>query len=198
MKRIFTFHKMEFQKPNYKWYAVYTRVNQEKKIYKLLREKGIDCYLPLKKTLRVWNDRKVWIDEPFFRCYLFVYISYVEFFQVLNTSGVVNYVMFEGQAQHIPFQQMENIKVFIEQCEREVVVSREKIDKGQLAKVLYGPFKGMEGEVVKVCNNYRIVIKIDALGCNLYANISKDEIQKIKRPVFHSVQNKKSKYSIRS
>lgn len=189
---------MEFQKTNYKWYAVYTRVNQEKKIYKLLGEKGIDCYLPLKKTLRVWNDRKVWIDEPFFRCYLFVYVSYVEFFQVLNTSGVVNYVSFEGQAQQVPFQQMENIKKFIEQYEREVVVSREKINKGHLAKVLYGPFKDMEGEVVKVCNNYRIIIRIDALGCNLYANISKDEIQKIKSPDSPSVRSKKSKYSFRS
>lgn len=188
---------MEFQKPNYKWYAVYTKVNQEKNINKCLIQERIECYLPLKKTLRNWSDRKIWVEEPFFRSYIFVCVSNIEFFKVINTPGVINYVMFGGKAQTIPESQIENIKRFIEQYEREVVVSREKIDKGQLAKVLYGPFKGMEGEVIKVCNNYRIVIRIDALGCNLYANISKDEIQKIKRPVFHSVQNKKSKYSFR-
>lgn len=160
----------------YRWYTVYTRVNQEKKIIKYLNDSKVEYYLPLKKNLKQWSDRKVWIEEPFFRNYLFVYISNVEYFNVLNVPGIMSYVTFEGKAHLMTNQQMDNIKTMIDQQEREIVVSREKVGKGQKAKVLYGPFKGMEGEVVKVSNKYRIVIRINSLGCNLYANIARDEI----------------------
>ena len=178
---------MEFHKPDYKWYAIYCRINQEKKIAKLLQRDKIEFYLPLMKTLRQWSDRKVWVEEPFFRCYVFVRVSYIEFFDVLSTPGVVSYVMFNGRAQAIPDQQIQNIKKMIDQQEREVVLSRENIERGQNAEVIFGTFKGLTGEVIKVCNNYRIVIRIKALCCNLVANISKDEV-KIVKPVGTSLR----------
>jgi transcriptional antiterminator RfaH len=160
----------------YSWYAIYTKTNGEKKILQNLRQEKIECYLPLTKTLRLWSDRKKWIEVPFFRNYLFVYVSNVEFFRVLNLPGVVSYVSFGGQAQTIPPQQIENIKRLIEQQEREIILSRENIEKGQFAEVLAGPFKGIQGEVVKICGQCRIVVRIEALGCSIYANISRDEI----------------------
>src|SRR5690554_3069885 len=167
---------MIMQAPNYDWYAIYTKTNCEKKLSENLIREGVECYLPLTKVLRQWSDRKKWIEEPFFRNYLFVKVSRKEFFDVLNIPEVVSYVSFGGIPQKIPAEQIENIKMLINQQEREVIVSREKIEKGQNAEVLAGPFKGMNGEVVRIYGNYRIVIRIDALGCNIYANISRDEI----------------------
>src|SRR5690554_5549048 len=135
---------MYYPKRINRWFTVYIRVNQEKKVHKLLTDANIECYLPLKKTLRQRSDRKVWIEEPFFRSYLFVNISEFEYFKVLNSPGVIMYVTFEGKAHVMTDQQMSNIKTLINQQEREVVVSREKIAKGEKAIVLYGPFKGME------------------------------------------------------
>jgi transcriptional antiterminator RfaH len=167
---------MNLKQPSYHWYAIYTKNNGEKKIYKNLQDEKIECYLPLCKRLRQWSDRKKWIEEPFFRNYLFVRVSHLEFFDLLNFTGVVSYVSFGGQPQKIPEEQINNIKKLIDQQEREVILSRENIEKGQNAEVLCGPFKGMKGEVVKIYGNYRIVIRIDALGCSLYANILKDEV----------------------
>ncbi|WP_372933507.1 UpxY family transcription antiterminator [Mariniphaga sediminis] len=177
----------------YAWYAIYTKANGEKRISMNLKEDNIECYLPLKKTLRQWSDRKKWIEEPLFRCYLFVRVSHIEFFNVLNMPGVVSYVSFGGQPQSIPDQQIENIKKLVEQQEREVILSRENLEKGQNAEVLLGPFKGMQGEVVKICGNYRIVIRIETLGCSLYANVSRDEIQVLRRKRFDSQNIKHTK-----
>lgn len=168
------------KKPIYAWYAIYTKPNAEKKILTFLDEQNIDCYLPLKKTLRQWSDRKKWIEEPVFRCYLFVKVSHIEFFKVLEIPGAVKYVSFGGKPQTIPESQIENIKILTAQKEREIFLSRENIKKGKIVEVLCGPFKGMQGEIVKIQGNYRIVIRIDALGSNLYANIKKDEIKLIK------------------
>lgn len=167
---------MNRHKPHYEWYAVYTKTNGEKKIFKNLVREKIESYLPLTKILRQWSDRKKWVEEPFFRNYVFVRVSHVEFFKVLNFPGVVSYVSFGGIPQVIPLEQINNIKRLIEQQEREVILSKENIERGQYAEVLAGPFRGMNGEVVKICGNYRIVIRIDALGCSIYANISRDEI----------------------
>lgn len=167
---------MYYPKRINRWFTVYIRVNQEKKVFKLLKEANIECYLPLKKTLRQRSDRKVWIEEPFFRSYLFVYIDDYQYYNVLNTPGVIMYVTFEGKAHTMTDDQMYNIKTLINQQEREVIVSRENIEKGEKVKVLYGPFKGMEGEVVQISNSYRILLRIDSFGYNLYANIAKEEI----------------------
>lgn len=163
----------------YAWYAVYTKPNAEKKILAYLDENEIESYLPLKKTLRQWSDRKKWVEEPVFRCYLFVKVSHKEFFKVLETTGVVKYVTFGGTPQTIPDTQIENIKILVGQQEREIFLSHENIEKGKKAEVLFGPFKGMQGEIVKIYGNSRIAIRIDALGCNLYANIKKDEVRMI-------------------
>ena len=57
------------------WYVLYTRPNFEKRINKELNELGFYSYLPLQKELRQWNDRKVWIESPLFKSYLFIKIS---------------------------------------------------------------------------------------------------------------------------
>lgn len=169
------------KKPIYSWYAIYTKPNAEKKIVSFLNEQGIECYLPLKKSLRKWSDRKKWIEEPFFTCYTFVKVSYVEFFKVLEIPGTVRYVSFGKQPQTIPDNQIENIKILVEQQERETFLSYENIEQGKNVEVLCGPFKGMQGEIVKIQGNYRIVIRIETLGCTLYANIMKNETKIVKK-----------------
>jgi transcriptional antiterminator RfaH len=171
---------MNKMKPVYKWYVIYTRANGEKRISEYLKEENIESYLPLKRFLRQWSDRKKWIEEPLFRCYLFVKVSNIEFYKVLDIPGVVRYITFEGHAQTIPDFQMDNIKKLIEQQEREVNLSRRNLGKGHNVEVISGPFKGIQGEVIKIYDNYRIVIRIEALSCDVYANISKDEIKVLK------------------
>lgn len=168
---------MILEKLNYKWYAIYTRANNEKKLFYNLQEKNIECYLPLRKVMKVWSDRKKWVEEPLFKCYIFVKVSYKEFFQVLNTSGAICYVSFGGQAQSIPESQINHIKTFLSQGDREITLTHERIQKGILVEVLCGSLKGIKGEVVNIHGHTRLLIRIDSLNCSLYANISKDEVK---------------------
>ncbi|SHF42791.1 transcription antitermination protein nusG [Mariniphaga anaerophila] len=170
---------MTLKKPVYNWYAIYTKPNAEKRIVNYLDEKDIESYLPLKKALRQWSDRKKWIEEPVFRCYLFIRVSHIEFFKILEVPGVVKYVSFGGKPQTIPEDQIKDVKILVEQQEREIFLSHENIKKGKKVEVLFGPFKGMHGEVTQIHGKSRLVLKIDALGCNLYANINKDEVRAI-------------------
>ena len=189
---------MRSKTPKYSWYAIYTKVNQEKKIYNTLMENGIECYLPLIKTLRQWSDRKKWIETPLFKNYLFVKVSYVEYFDVLNIPAVFSYVSFGGKAQAIPEEQLENIKILIAQHERDVVLTKENLGKGDIAEVIYGDLKGLTGEVSQICGQSRIIIRLDSLNCSLYAKISMDEVRIIESKTKQSDTNKSQSKVVRN
>ena len=167
---------MVLDKLEYEWYAVYVRANSEKKLFDSLVEKNIECYLPMRRVLKYWSDRKKWVEEPLFKCYIFVKVSYKEFFSVLNTTGAVCYVSFGGRAQSIPETQINNIKAFLAQSEHEITLSHERIQKGVLVEVLHGSFKGIKGEVVNILGQSRLLVRIDSMNCCLYANINKEEV----------------------
>lgn len=176
---------MYLEKANYQWYAIYTRANGEKKLLSNLLEKNIECYLPVKKSLKYWSDRKKWVEEPLFRCYIFVKVSYKEFFTALNTPGVVCYVSFGGKAQPIPDSQIADIKAFLDQSDHEVTLTYERIQKGVSVEVLHGSLKGIKGEVINICGQTRLVMRIDSMNCSLYANISKDEVRLLEEKPLH-------------
>lgn len=167
------------EKQNYQWYAIYTKANAEKKLFDNLQEKNIECYLPTRKVQKVWSDRKKWVEESLFKSYIFVKVSYREFFTALNTPGVVCYVSFGGKAQAIPEVQINNIRSFLAETDREVTLTYESVQKGQNIEVLHGSLQGIKGEVVNICGQNRLLIRIDSLSCSIYANISKDEVKLI-------------------
>lgn len=168
---------MVIENQKYLWYALYTRANGEKKLLQNLLDKNIECYLPTKKVLKIWSDRKKWIEEPLFKCYIFVKVSYKEFFNVLNTPGAVCYVSFGGRAQSIPENQINNIKNFLSQCDHEITLTYERIQKGVMVEVLAGSLKGIKGEVTNLYGQTRLVIRIESMNCSLYANISRDDVK---------------------
>lgn len=168
---------MILEKQNYQWYAIYTRANGEKKLFDNLQEKNIECYLPTRKVLKFWSDRKKWVEEPLFKCYIFVRVSYKEFFNALNTPGAVCYVSFGGRAQSIPEVQINNIRTFLSQSDQEVTLSYERVQKGVNVEVLHGSFKGITGEVINILGQTRLVIRIDSMNCSLHVNISREEVK---------------------
>ncbi len=49
------------------WYLLYTNPRAEKKVALELQKKGFEVFLPLQRTLKVWSDRKKWVEEPLFK-----------------------------------------------------------------------------------------------------------------------------------
>ena len=155
---------MKLEEPSYFWYAIYTKPNRERKILENLKEQNLTCYLPLQESLRIWSDRKKWIEAPLFKSYVFVKVSYKEFFNVLSIPGVIRYVSFGGKAQAIPEKQIEDIKIFVEQDKTKIAITKENIAPGTKAEVLYGALKGVRGEIVKFNGKFRILIRIPMMG----------------------------------
>lgn len=153
-----------------KWFAVYTKPRNEKKVFERLVEKGIETFLPLQKRLKQWSDRKKMVDEPLFRSYIFVHITPKQYFDVLNTMGVVRYVTFERKAVAIPEKQIEQIKQLLVQ-DIEIEAVEGYIEPGTKVEVRFGSLQGVEGELVEHAGRKKVVIRIDHISHSLLVTL---------------------------
>ena len=167
---------MQADTNNKKWYALYTRSRAEKQMFSLLQKAGFDAYLPLRKVLKYWSDRKKWVEEPLFSSYIFVCISEAEYYDVLNIPGAVRYVTFEGKAVAIPPQQIEAIKQFITTGEELPEVDL-KLSPGDKVEIITGPMKGIEGELVDIMGKKKVRIEISGLGRAVYLELPASHIR---------------------
>ena len=124
------------------WYAVYTKSRHEKRLAELLNEKGIEAYVPLRKVVRQWSDRKKLVSEPLIRSYCFVRPGPGEYYDVLNTDGAVRYVWFSGKPAPIPNKQIDILKV-LTGSDVDVDVVPGSLLKGTTVRVNAGPLAGV-------------------------------------------------------
>jgi transcription antitermination factor NusG len=157
---------------NRKWYAIYTRPRWEKKLAGSYTERDIEHYLPLVKTLKLWSDRKKWVQEPLFKSYIFVHVSREEYIRALQAPGAVRYISFEGKAVSIPDVQIDAIRTFIESGDDPVLDSPD-IQPGDRIRVVRGPLKGLEGTLVEIQKKHRVRIIIDGIQQSLHIRIPK-------------------------
>ena len=153
-----------------KWYAIYTNPRAEKQVRGRLKEVGVEVFLPLQKTYRIWSDRKKLVEVPLLSSYVFVKVIPLEFPKVYQAPGVVRFVTFEGQPASIPQNQIDNLRLLINSDE-EIEVTSEKFEKGDNVEVIRGALVGLTGELIKTGSHSRVVVRIDRLDQNLIVNI---------------------------
>jgi len=154
-----------------RWYAVYTRSRSEKKLMDLLLEKGIEAYVPLRKGIHQWSDRKKLVEVPLIRSYCFVRITEKDYFEVLNTQGAVRYVWFSGKAATIPDKQISVLKA-ITGSDVEVECLPDHFKPGVRVVINGGQLVGLEGELIRIANKKKVIVRIDVLSQVLTLSIS--------------------------
>jgi transcription antitermination factor NusG len=143
------------------WYAVYTRVNHEKRIADQLRDRRIEYFLPLYERERRWKDRRVKLQTPLFPGYVFVRITLCDRLRVLQTPGIVHLVGFAGHPAPLPQEDIQAIQSCLSQGLQ--VGPHAYLCVGRRVKVERGPLQGLEGVIVRRKNRSRFVLSFDLL-----------------------------------
>lgn len=162
---------------NSKWYAVYTNPRAEKQVYTRLAESNIESYLPLKKTIRQWSDRKKTVEMPLIPSYVFVKITPKLFPQIYKTYGVVKVISFEGKPVAIPQKQIDILRLLID-SNADIEVTSENFTKGDTVAVTGGALAGLTGELITTGTGNRFIVRIDKLDQNIIVNIPKTFLTK--------------------
>jgi transcription antitermination factor NusG len=133
------------------WYAVSTRSRHEYKANSGLAQKGLATFLP---EIEVWSkrkDRKKKIFIPLFPGYLFVETPCLDNetkVSVLKTIGVVRILGKKENAEPVavPASTIEAIQRLLNK--KVEIFSIQFPGVGEPAKIIDGPFAGIEGTVV--------------------------------------------------
>lgn len=160
------------------WLAVYTKPQFEKKVHQRFCKKEIESFLPLCKKLRIWSDRKKWIEEPLFKNYVFAKVGDGEYLNVLNTDGVVRFVGFQDGVAKIPDVQIQAIKKFLGYTSAVDIVD-EKFESGDKVEIQFGSLMGLFGKIVSYKGKKRVAVRIESLGKSILVDIAKSHIQKV-------------------
>jgi transcription termination/antitermination protein NusG len=133
------------------WYAVSTKSRHEYKALTGLSQKNITTFLP---EMEVWSkrkDRKKKISVPLFPGYLFVEAALDNETKlvILKTVGVVRILGKKLNAEPLPIPD-EKIIALQRIMDKKVEMFAIQYPKvGEPARIMDGPFTGIEGTVVK-------------------------------------------------
>ncbi len=143
------------------WYALYTRPNFEKRVVRDLDEMGIEGYLPLKRSLRQWSDRKKWIESPLFSCYVFVHVSRERRVQSLKADGVVCMLSSRGKPSSIPDSEIQIVKDLI--ANDLDPAPAHDFAPGDMLEIISGPLKGLRGMSVMKKGKRRMLVTLEGM-----------------------------------
>ncbi len=144
-----------------RWFALFVRSNQEKRVVRHLDYRDIEHFLPSYQSIHQWKDRRVNIVRPLFPGYVFVRICYVDRLNVLNIPNVVSIVGTKSSPSII--------------SESEVVWIRHGIEHGNAQPYPYlaigsrvvitsGVMAGMQGILVRKQGIMRVVVSIESIS----------------------------------
>ena len=144
-----------------KWFVLYTKPNQEKKVEEQLVKMGIKCYCPTIQIVRQYSDRIKKIMKPLMPSYVMVNVEENNRNDVFSVNGVVRYLFWLGKPAEI---RESEIKLMQDNLSGEYEsVSLSSFVKGQMYKISEGIFSGRTGEIIEAQKN-KIKLELKSLG----------------------------------
>ena len=159
------------------WYAAYTRANHERRVAQELVERGVEHFLPQYQSRRKWKDREVELSLPLFPGYVFVRMALENKLRVLQVPGVACLVSFGGKPAVVPAEEFARIR---ELLNRKVLATPHPyLNVGRRARVLDGPFAGLQGIVVRRNKRNRLVISVDLIARSIAVELGEANLEPV-------------------
>lgn len=185
------------------WYAVRATRGRAQLVYDSLcaiaAEYDVDSYLPIKSVITKKKDKVGNVSQEiatspllpsllFVRCTERVLIQLRERY-IPGFSLYYNHTISDGEGRNpllvIPDYQFHGFRTIVEQANLDVIINQQvvpKFIKGDMVRVMDGPFKGVIGKVLKFKHQTRVFIEIKGLGTYGTAYVPKSMIEKIPDP----------------
>jgi transcription antitermination factor NusG len=164
------------------WYAVHTKSRHEYKALTGLTQKYLKAFLP---EMEVWSkrkDRKKKISVPLFPGYLFVEASLDNETKltILKTAGVVRILGKKENTEPLPVPEAKIVAIQRIMDKKVEMFSLQYPKAGEPARIMDGPFAGIEGTVIKSDPEKELfVISIDLMQRSVAFKLEGFQISKI-------------------
>lgn len=158
------------------WYLIYTKPRHEKKVHARLTELAVNSFLPIRKTLRTWHDRRKVIDEPLFPSYVFIYLNDMQhYYNGMEVEGALYYVKIGKEMARVSDSVVNSIKIAT-QHEKDIEVSDTFFQPGHKLVISQGALSGLTCEVVENNNRQKLLVRVDLLQRNILLTLPEDHL----------------------
>jgi transcription elongation factor/antiterminator RfaH len=143
------------------WYALQVRSRKESYVASQISGQGYECLLPMYKCIRNWSDRRKEVEQPLFPGYLFCRFNFQQRRPVLFTPGVLQIVGTGRIPTPVSDDEIGALQVAVSSG-----VARQPwpyLEVGQRVRVNYGALAGLEGILVNLKGNHRVVLSVTLL-----------------------------------
>lgn len=161
------------------WYAIYTQPRTEKKVAERLRLQNVEVYLPLQSKLQQWSDRKKWVEVPLINSYIFIKTNLYNYYDILNTQGVVKFISFGQTPAVVKQSDIELIRMLLADYHDIEVCYQGLLPQGTEVIVKAGPFRGMRGRLVEYKGKKLTVVDFQQMGFNLLLQLPLNIIEPV-------------------
>jgi transcription antitermination factor NusG len=144
-----------------RWYVLFVRSNQEKRVADRLSGRAIEHFLPCYTSMRRWKDRRVELEMPLFPGYVFVRLPFLERTKVLTLPNVVSLV----GTRNAPSVVSEDEIAFIRKgTEHGGAEPHDCLEAGQRVVITAGAMAGMEGLLLRRQNKTRLIVVVQSIS----------------------------------
>lgn len=169
-----------YSKQKKQWFAIYVRPRAEKQAARRLQEIAIETYLPLKKTLKQWKDRKKQVEVPLFSSYIFVRVDEKEYYQIpIRLNSFVKYVNIGGERTPVRDSEIQTIKRMLDYTDSDIEVVNQDFRLNDTVEIVSGELTGLKGKLIELKGKKRIGIIIETIGSYLTVEIDKRAVERI-------------------
>jgi transcription antitermination factor NusG len=158
-----------------RWYAAYTRVNQEKRVAAELGAREVEHFLPLYNSVRRWKDRRVRLTLPLFPGYLFVRLALQDRLRVLQIPAVVRLIGFGGLPTALRDEEVQMLRAGI--GSESHAGPHPFLTVGRRVRIVSGPLAGFKGILRRKQNNFRLIVSIELIHRAFAVDVDCADIQ---------------------
>jgi transcription antitermination factor NusG len=165
---------MTLDKRENTWNVLRTRSRQEKVVEKYLEQKQIEVYLPKIVPPNRSKYRQKRTELPLFPGYVFVKPTQEQVLSLNYIPGTCGLVLERNRPGIVYESELSAIRILLGS---DIPVDLHPgLIPGMRVKVMVGPLAGIEGELVSLRNQQRLVINAKVLGHSVSVEIHRHQI----------------------
>lgn len=159
------------------WYALQTRPRHEKRIAQEISAREIEAFLPLHRCRNRWkNGVTADVELPLFPCYLFVRFPLCQKLRLLQLPGVIGFAVNSAHPTALTSQAIDAVRML------STVYGAKPhpfLRLGDRVRIVAGPLAGMEGSLVRLKNELRVVLSLDFILRSIAVEVSELDIEPV-------------------
>jgi transcription antitermination factor NusG len=161
------------------WYAAYTSSRHEKTVAEHLRQREVECFLPLYETVRRWNNGRHRVQLPLFSSYVFVRMGLGDKLRVLQVPGLSQLVTFQGAPAALPDAEIETLRSAL--AAGIPAQPYRYLSVGSQVEICRGPLQGMRGILLRHQGQFRVVLSVEMIMRSIVVEVEASDVVALDR-----------------